>query len=319
MNASNRNERNGPPLSVTIVTIGMISPVSTSTWHRSTSGCPNMASKSASASSTASIASCWFAGRRDVERVLVLGPVVPAAGQPPGAAGGGLELGEVQLPDLVRPGRLVGERGLAAFGQPATFPLVLGGQEQSLVAQQPQHRGLGHDVAVVADHRPDLAVPPRRMRQRMHPGLLKCTGAGRTRPRSLRPVRRPGPWPASDARSARACPSTAQNLVVDMPASTRITSRSPKGPAGPPRTSSTPAARRAPHPEPESDRRPRPPAAGPPVRRHPRGEPRRRRGDDAGHDDHHSRVPCATAAAATRRLFARPSLVVAEYTAGLVA
>ena len=37
-----------------------------------------------------------------------------------------------------------------------------------------------------------------------------------------------------------------QNLEVDMPASTRITSRSSKGPAGPPLTSSTPAVQRGP-------------------------------------------------------------------------
>lgn len=34
-------------------------------------------------------------GRGNVEWVLVLGPVAPAAGDPPGPAGGGLELGEV--------------------------------------------------------------------------------------------------------------------------------------------------------------------------------------------------------------------------------
>jgi hypothetical protein len=68
-----------------------------------------------------------------VEAVLVLGPVVPAAGQAPGAPGGGLELGEVQLPDLVRAGRRRGERGLAAFGEPAAFALVVRLQDQAVV------------------------------------------------------------------------------------------------------------------------------------------------------------------------------------------
>lgn len=57
-------------------------------------------------------------GRGDVEGVLVLAPVVPAAGQPPGAAGGGLELAEVQLPDLVRP---VGSTANAAFLRSASL------------------------------------------------------------------------------------------------------------------------------------------------------------------------------------------------------
>jgi len=76
-------------------------------------------------------------GRRDVERMLVLAPVVPTARQPPGAAGGGLELAEVQLPDLVRPGRVVGERCLASLGKLAAFALVVRWQDQPLVAQEP--------------------------------------------------------------------------------------------------------------------------------------------------------------------------------------
>ena len=61
MNAWNRNERNGPPLSVTSV-IGTISPVSGSVKY-SINDCRSGNSRSASAraSSTASIASNWFA------------------------------------------------------------------------------------------------------------------------------------------------------------------------------------------------------------------------------------------------------------------
>jgi hypothetical protein len=68
-----------------------------------------------------------------VEAVLVLAPVVPTPGDPPGPSGGGLELGEVQLPDLVRAGRRRGERGLAAFGEPAAFALVVRLQDQAVV------------------------------------------------------------------------------------------------------------------------------------------------------------------------------------------
>ena len=130
--------------------------------------------------------------RGDVEPVLVLAPVVPAAGDPPGPTGGGLELGEVQLPDLVRAGRWRGERGLAARGQLAAFTLVVGLKEQTLLAQQAQHGGLGDAVPVVADHRPDLAVPPCWVGQSMGPDRLADPGPGRARPRALDRVPGPG-------------------------------------------------------------------------------------------------------------------------------
>src|SRR5690554_1124937 len=117
--------------------------------------------------------------------VLVLGPVVPTARDPPGAAGGGLELAEVQLPNLVRAGRVVRERCLPPFGQLPAFPLVVTGQDQPLVPQDPQHRRLGHDMPVVADHRPDLAMSPRRMRTRVRQHAFPRGITGRTRPRTL--------------------------------------------------------------------------------------------------------------------------------------
>lgn len=43
MKDSNRNERNGPPLSVTIVTTGSSSPVPGSTGQAAAIGWPNMA------------------------------------------------------------------------------------------------------------------------------------------------------------------------------------------------------------------------------------------------------------------------------------
>ncbi|WP_369795280.1 ATP-binding protein [Cellulomonas sp. KRMCY2] len=47
-------------------------------------------------------------------------------------------------------------------------------------------------------------------------------------------------------------PISSQNLAVGMPASTRTTSRSSKGPGGPPHSSSAPGSRLRPHPAPES-------------------------------------------------------------------
>jgi hypothetical protein len=60
MNAPNRNELNGPPLSMTIVTSGSTLP-SASREASSRSGRPASRSASARASSTAAMASCWFA------------------------------------------------------------------------------------------------------------------------------------------------------------------------------------------------------------------------------------------------------------------
>jgi hypothetical protein len=59
------------------------------------------------------------------------------------------------------------ERGLAPPGQVTALLLVRGGQDQRLVAQQPQHGGLGHHVPVVTGHRPYLVMPPRGMGQGM--------------------------------------------------------------------------------------------------------------------------------------------------------
>jgi hypothetical protein len=68
----------------------------------------------------------------------------PTPGQPPRPARGGLELGEIQLPHLVRRGRLDRERRLPPGGELAAFPLVVRLQQQPFLAQQPQHAGRGH-------------------------------------------------------------------------------------------------------------------------------------------------------------------------------
>lgn len=131
---------------------------------------------------------------------LVLRVVVPARRDPPGPAGGGLELTEVQLTHLVRAGGLGGERGPAPLGQFPAFALVFGGQDQPFFAKQPQHCGLGNPVAVVASHRPDLPVAPparalRPPRGRAHGPVVATgpSGPGRS-----------APWPASVAKCVRA-------------------------------------------------------------------------------------------------------------------
>ena len=137
-------------------------------------------------------------GRGRVPGVFVLRPVVPAPGQAPGLAGGGLELGEVQLPDLIRAGGLGRERGLAAGGQLAAFALVVRLQDQALITQQAQDAGLGDGVPVVAAHRPDLAMTPRRVGQRVPARRVADALPGRARPRALDP----GPGPGTGLMAA---------------------------------------------------------------------------------------------------------------------
>ncbi|RAJ44898.1 hypothetical protein K353_01475 [Kitasatospora sp. SolWspMP-SS2h] len=70
-----------------------------------------------------------------------------------------------------------------AGGEPATFALVVRLQQQTLVAQQPQHGRLRDPVAVVPAHRPDLPVAPGGMGERVPAGGLLHTLAGRAWPR----------------------------------------------------------------------------------------------------------------------------------------
>jgi hypothetical protein len=94
----------------------------------------------------------------------------------------------------------------------------------------------------VSVHRPDPAMPHAGCASASPSRRATDTFASQPQPGSLRPpastgsglVTAPGPLGHADQE---------QNLVVGMPASTRITPRSAKGPIGPPRTSSTPAAR----------------------------------------------------------------------------
>src|SRR5699024_7574504 len=85
----------------------------------------------------------------------------------------------------------LGERSLATLGELAPFALVLIRQDQAAVSQPAQNRRLRHDVPVVADHRPDLAVPPERMLPGVLVDQLGRSIAGRLRPRTLRPSASP--------------------------------------------------------------------------------------------------------------------------------
>ena len=123
--------------------------------------------------------------------------------------------------------------GFCAVGaKPSRIPM------RALVAQ-PQHGRLGHTVAVVADHRPDLAMTPRRVRQRVPECHLGRRVSGRPWPWPLRLTASPGPGlPAAPGplghveqveeprgRHARLDPDHLEVL---------------EGPTGPPRTSPHP-------------------------------------------------------------------------------
>src|SRR6476619_6465934 len=94
---------------------------------------------------------------------LILRPIVRDPGRPPGAAAAGLILGEVELPHLVGAGRRFAERGLALRGEPAPLPLIGRLQQQTFVAENPKHGRHRELMPLMASHRPDLAMTPRRM------------------------------------------------------------------------------------------------------------------------------------------------------------
>jgi hypothetical protein len=94
---------------------------------------------------------------------LILRPVVRDPGRPPGAAAAGLVFGEVELPHLVGAGRRITERRLALRGKPPTLPLIRRLQQQPFVAENPKHRRHRELMPLMACHRPNLVVAPRRM------------------------------------------------------------------------------------------------------------------------------------------------------------
>lgn len=125
-------------------------------------------------------------------------------------------------------------------------------------AQSPATPSAHHD-----GHHPNLAMPPDRhwpTHARPQDPMQPYEPAGATIPSAPQPA---SPWPATCARSRSGMSNSRQNLTVDTPTSTRITSRSSKGPGGSPPTSSTPESQQQPHPTPESTRRPQPQTAAP--------------------------------------------------------
>ncbi len=157
MNASNRNERNGPPLSVTIVTTGNSLPVAGSTGTPgSWGGRTSLHSRPRPARRRRR--------RRTGSRSGTRGTGAHTWTSSPGtrpAARCRRWWSRTRRSRAARPGsvRSGGSRTPPCGVRLACgVPLVMRGQDQTLVPPQPQDRRLGHHVPVVADHRPDLAV-----------------------------------------------------------------------------------------------------------------------------------------------------------------
>src|SRR6218665_1150371 len=168
MSASKVSDLNGLPLQVTIVTTGTILPVSGSIKASSIKGVSEQRFGFSQRELELGEGIVHVRCRGHVSVELILGPVVPARGDPPCATTDRFILGEIELPELVRAGRLLRERGLATLGELAALTLVVGRQDQSLIAQHPQHSRLRYPVPIMTGHRPDLPMPPRRM----SPGVL---------------------------------------------------------------------------------------------------------------------------------------------------
>src|SRR6218665_1497328 len=163
MSASKVSDLNGLPLQVTIVTTGTILPVSGSIKASSIKGVSEQRFGFSQRELELGEGIVHVRCRGHVSVELILGPVVPARGDPPCATTDRFILGEIELPELVRAGRLLRERGLATLGELAALTLVVGRQDQSLITQHPQHSRLRYPVPIMTDHPPALPLPPRRM------------------------------------------------------------------------------------------------------------------------------------------------------------
>ena len=133
---------------------------STGSTSSSRSGRPVSRSVSSIACSSVSMASRWFCRGRDVPAELELRVVVGDTTDPPGAAVAGLELGEVELPDLIRTRRLHHERRSSSLGKLPPLGLVIDRQHSPRALQRPEHSRVGSMVAVNAHQHRDLAVTP---------------------------------------------------------------------------------------------------------------------------------------------------------------
>ncbi len=149
--------------------------------------------------------------------MLVLAPVVSAAGQPPGAAGGGLT---TRRSPAARPGSLrsAGSRTLPCGAGPAGGVRADSaragsgpGRAESAAPSPRTRRGPRGAPSPRSCDVPRLGVPA----HAGGPALLRTLAPASARDPS--PAHPHGPWPASGARSARACRSTGRTSWSTCP------------------------------------------------------------------------------------------------------
>ena len=264
MNSSKFNDRNGPPSSVTIVTTGNGSPVFSSMGQVPGQRMPEhtlvidhrrvQPQRSRHAGSQSTRYGIRYSSLEHQSRHPAIHQIPPAVVS---------NSGTIQLPHLIRGPSGPSQTPLCSpwrshdvtwcTSRTATDP-----RHAAAAAQSPATPSAHHD-----GHHPNLAMPPDRhwpTHARPQDPMQPYEPAGATIPSAPQPA---SPWPATCARSRSGMSNSRQNLTVDTPTSTRITSRSSKGPGGSPPTSSTPESQQQPHPTPESTRRPQPQTAAP--------------------------------------------------------
>ena len=101
-----------------------------------------------------------FGGRREVRGKHTFGRVVDHTADAPGAAPGGLELGEVHLPDAVATLRRGCKSRLARRREGAPLALVAHRQQEVAALHGARHAGGRDPYAVGSEHGPDLAMTP---------------------------------------------------------------------------------------------------------------------------------------------------------------
>ena len=102
-------------------------------------------------------------------------------------------LAEVQLPDLVRAGRLDAERRVPHFGQATPFALVVGLQQQASSSRIGSSVNGLRRYRTVPPERPDLALPRSRVARRDRDDNITLQRPYRMRLRPARRFRLPGP------------------------------------------------------------------------------------------------------------------------------
>ncbi len=122
-----------------------------------------------------------------------LGHVVDHPAHLPDPARAALKLREVRPPDAVAARRWIVEGGPAGLGELAALGLVAARMKKPALEHDPMHAALTDLIAIGDRQRPDLAMPPRWIAQRIrvHDDLDRRSDRPGPRPLHRRPTQRP--------------------------------------------------------------------------------------------------------------------------------